>query len=815
MVTAAFDATTSADAILAQWWISIEGIRRRYGSVVPTWAAALSDTPPTTDQVIRDWFEKMPRFKGQEARPLDGTTKPHEFEVRIVDIDDELTDLFSVHDNSCGITYLTVALAAGGLAVTVADATVFTFPCDIFINRETMRCTNIVGNVLTVTRGMYDSEDVAHPLFDSQDNPLSVMVADKPRFMHTREIVLYEDRDGLLEVDAIAFRGFIDTIEEDDGVWVLQCSGFLKRIACRIGETFVEDELLRGLWGATEANGETSHDTREGYTTWCVNVVDGSMFPAGGGHVKIDSEIIKYTSRSFFGAGSDKNQLVLNDVSDTARVYDTPFCRVGRGIFSWVIFKSRRKILDVWDSGRMVDEQDVPWLMGQHEPGATVQQVMHSDDFTGGTTPAEVILQLLTSTGTGLNGAYDTLPAGWGAGIPQAKINSADIRQICWLAAPDLDLAPFCITEPTDLKKWLEENVLRPLLLFFIEDADGVITVRRLWSKTEALRYVTPTVTDHDVLYEIPKYSMGEPPIGEIVIKCNWDPGGDDYWGKVTAILGDGRERYQGVSRTHEIEIKTVYDSRVTRAGKQWHSIDQGDIPDLLAAFLDPIWSNFSLNPCPIIEFEVPYNRLIDVKGGDVALLSCSVLPDLKASARGVSSEYFQIIESKPDPENTSIKCVAWMIGVHDDDTRLLAPSAKVSGYTDPSPAGAPAVRVDLVDAEFANGATVNLRGTATTLTYDVDAFFAGDEVMIVTDDYQPKAGAIPEEATITAKGNGVGTCWIDLAAAPANPPAVGDYIDTARYDSCTAQQKADWAYLADANAQLGAANDDAQKRER
>ena len=559
----------------------------------------------------------------------------------------------------------------------------------------------------------------------------------------------------------------------------------------------------------------SSAESREGSTTWCVRVVDASKFPAGGGHVIIDEEIVRYISTYTLGTTID--HLVLNEVSDATRTWDVPFRFGGRGVFSWDIFGQnfRRMVTAVrWD-GRFLANHYVPRLMSRHAAGAGVRQVMHAADFTGGTTPAEVILQLLTSTGTGLNGAYDTLPAGWGAGIPVAKINSADIRQICWLAAPNLDLYPFCITEPTDLKKWLEENILRPLLLFFIEDADGVITIRRLWSRQEALAYTTPTVVDHDVLFEIPRVSMGEPPIGEIKIKCNWDPGADDYWGKVTAILGDGRERYAGVSRTHEIEIKTVYDSRLTRGGKTWHSSNQGDVPALLAAFLDPIWSNFSLNPCPTVEFEAPYNRLIDLKVGDVVLLTCTVSPDLKASARGLASEYFQIIESKPDPENTSIKCVAWMIGVHDDDTRLLAPSAKVSGYTDPSPLGAPAVRVDLVDAEFANGATVNLRGTATTLDFDVDAFFAGDEVMIVTPDHQPKAGAIPEEATIDATGNGVGTCWIDLTVAPANPPAVGDYIDTARYDSCVVLQKADWAYLADANAQLGAANDDAHKRER
>ena len=129
MPTAPFQATRFSGAVPAEWWIEIEGIRRRYGSQIPSWAFAIPDTG--TNRPIKKYFEKMPRFKGQEVKPLDGRTKPHEFEIRIVDIEDELTELFSVHDDSCGIAYLTVALAAGGLAVTVDDASVFTFPCDI------------------------------------------------------------------------------------------------------------------------------------------------------------------------------------------------------------------------------------------------------------------------------------------------------------------------------------------------------------------------------------------------------------------------------------------------------------------------------------------------------------------------------------------------------------------------------------------------------------------------------------------------------------------------------------------------------------
>jgi len=806
MVTANFQATTSADSITAQWWIEIEGIRRRYGSVVPTWAVGLTDAYP--DRIIRDYFETMPEFRAQEAEPLNGSTKPHEFTVRIVDVNDELTDLFSVHDDTCGIAYLTVAATAAAVNITVDDASVFTFPCDIFVNRETMRCTNIAGNVLTVVRGVYGSEAVAHPLTDENGNPLPVMVADKPRFMHTREVVLYEDRVGLVEADAIAFRGYLLDIQEDQGVWVLQCPGFLRRLSCKIGETLAETELESALCGFLDP--ETPYhpsEDEELYTTWCMKVLDPTNFQASG-HVKVGNEIIKYVAKTAI-----PRFLYMQDPTLVGNVYDREIGNEGRGVFSYEIFGTKGILTDYVhyhdnQTGQLVYKPLYrPALMEAHSVGAKVQQVIHSDDFTAGVDPAAVILQLLTSTGTGLNGAYDTLPKGWGAGIPQAKVDSTGIVEICKLI-PYILYAPFCIPGPTDLKEWLEENILRPCHLFFIETPDGEISVRRLWSKQEAQAYTTPTTIDHDVLLEIPEFTMGDPPIGEITIKINWDPGGDKFYGKIHFILGDGRDRYGGTARNFEIECKTVYDPRVPIGGDVWRGLQLGGANQIMQCYLGPIWENYSLNPCPKVSIEIPYNRYVNAYVGHVFRLTSTVTPDLKNSVRGLSSEWFQIVKAEPNPEKTSIEIEAWMIGVHDDTVRQLAPSAKVKSYTDPSPAGAPAVRVGLEDSEFTDSVAGYL--------YDVDGFAVNDVVNIIDSQYRPKVGAPPPEtATIVDTGRGMGVCWVDFAAAPANPPGAGDFISTARYDDCQATQKSTWAYLADVAETLGAANDPAHERER
>ncbi len=63
--------------------------------------------------------------------------------------------------------------------------------------------------------------------------------------------------------------------------------------------------------------------------------------------------------------------------------------------------------------------------------GSTVQEVCWIED-----TPARAAAKILTSTGAGTNGAYDTLPASWGFALPHPFIDQAGIVRT------DLDMVP-------------------------------------------------------------------------------------------------------------------------------------------------------------------------------------------------------------------------------------------------------------------------------------------------------------------------------------------------------------------------------------
>lgn len=802
MATSGFIATTGEDAIRAYWWIEIEGIRHRFGSRDPAWNPVVGP-----NQHIYPYIEKMPAISPQVAEPLNGTTTPYRFTVDIVDVDEVFTDLMSVFIQA-GYSTLDEDLTENETSIDVVDSTGFTIGDDFFVGRETMLITNIVGNTLTVSRGRYGSRRAEHVDGDPCYN--------KQPFMLTREIVLHENRragmpyleadEGLPETDAIKMRGFLEDAEENNGVWTLHCAGFLRRLNVRIGENLAHSTLKKDLWGGEINAGILGQEAGLGVAGFNVavsNVVligDSTDFQAAG-HVLVDEELIRYIEIATPPPGETFDGLCLSD--DAADFTDHfHFTDTGnRGLLADEIFGS---------DGRIPLHENLPGsaniqksiLMSPHKVGAEVKEVIHSDSFTEGTGPAEVILTLLTSTGDADNGDYDVLPKGWGCGIDEDYIDVTGIENACKEPPLDgFDFAPFVIPEAVDCKDWIEENILRPCLLFFVEDEMGLITVKRMYDRNSAIELTTPTALDNDDLVGLPSIRIGYP-FGEFQVKMNWNPGTDDFLGTVICKLDKGNEYYLGAARKFELECKTLYDPRIGRGRGSWTSGDTGDLPGFLAHYLGVIWDNYALKPIPILRFSVGMNMLYYVQVGQVITLTCSGLVDLRNGDRGVVTEYFQIVEAGPNPERSSVDCVAWMIGGNNSNTRLLAPAAKVKSWD------AVNHRATLYDDTFTDGIKFQ---------YDIDAFAVDDDVMLVDAAYDGLGGGAPAHAAITAihDSTGADDGYLQFAGEPADVPGDGDYVVTGNYNNCQASQTARWAYLADASAELGVVPDDAHKRGR
>jgi hypothetical protein len=104
---------------------------------------------------------------------------------------------------------------------------------------------------------------------------------------------------------------------------------------------------------------------------------------------------------------------------------------------------------------------------------ADIQRFMKQTIFTGATPdapatigpdhPLTIALKVLTSTGAGVNGTYDVLPATMGAAMPNTLV-AADQLELIRSARPDLQME-FSEIASADAKAFVEQQCFRPLNL--------------------------------------------------------------------------------------------------------------------------------------------------------------------------------------------------------------------------------------------------------------------------------------------------------------------------------------------------------------
>ncbi len=105
---------------------------------------------------------------------------------------------------------------------------------------------------------------------------------------------------------------------------------------------------------------------------------------------------------------------------------------------------------------------------------ADIQRFVKQNIFTSATPdapaaigpdhPLTIALKILTSTGAGVNGAYDVLPSSQGAHVPNTLVNVTNIEFFRDAVLPGLQMR-FNEIESDDAKGFIEQQCLRPLNL--------------------------------------------------------------------------------------------------------------------------------------------------------------------------------------------------------------------------------------------------------------------------------------------------------------------------------------------------------------
>lgn len=784
------------DRVRAVWWLDIEGLRVMYGSGVPSWSPADSGT----NRPIIEAFASMPRISAQTIEPLDGSTTPPAATVTIVDVDDRITAILASATRLSARTVLTGDIGAADTNIPVGDSSVFSLPCDVYVDAETMRATAAPnGTTITVTRGMYGSRAVEHKVTTDQGYTRAVYITDRPPFILGRRAWLRESRTDAPEDNQlyqVAYSGRIESVSDVDGAWEIKIGGCLSMLGKVLGLGAPESTLKYPLWGGswddvTNApywdfddmtpggrywhwrDRDAAARWRKACSTWYVYPNSAEGFPDSPGSIVVGSELIRYLGLKENGTFAG-DVLVIDDAqegipNETVDVYYRLDTHRGRGIMSEQIFSSGRHS---WLF------RTLPKLMVAHQVGEQVKLVVCDEDFTAGADPISVLLSILQSSGTGSNGDYDVLPEWYGCGI-----HEDDIDVFGMLAIRDkyigTDPIKFAITDNVEAKEWLEKNILRPYLLNLYEAPNGKLSLARVCSLHEA-EYGNSIEIGEDDLLEIPALEYGAPPIGEIAWEVNKDPGGSRRYGKINVIFDGAREKYGRLARRiGPLPLDTCYIPEITDAGSATVFGGQNNyITPLLTDYISTVWDRFADTPVPKLEIKLSYAWAATLRIGDVLKVTCGGVPNLLTGSRGLAESYFQIIELAPSPAESALKVVALQLGMNERQHRLIAPSAVVVSYN----AGNKTVM--LTQGVYEDSGILPVPGH----------FAAGDKVTFYTSSYD-------EMFYDTIASIGLNTVVLSSGAIA---PVAGWIMEISDYPTQVAGQKAKYASFADADGMLG-----------
>jgi hypothetical protein len=157
----------------------------------------------------------------------------------------------------------------------------------------------------------------------------------------------------------------------------------------------------------------------------------------------------------------------------------------------------------------------------------------------------------------------------------------------------------------------------------------------------------------------------------KITIKHNKHPTKDEYYATSILIFGDVQDWYQSMTAEVELELPTYYERALGMSEKK-HTDPQ--LTPLLRRMAGVIWDRASVYPCPVVSVNTGYS-LIETNVGDIVTLTHDALPNMRTSARGLTSEFYQVMGKTPDPRNGTIE---WVL----ETTQLLmghAASARAS----------------------------------------------------------------------------------------------------------------------------------------
>lgn len=747
-------------------WVEIEGLPYAYGNTSKdsTWF-----TPRAADERfegIRPWFarESLPTIPPQELDHIEGVVAGGACEFDIEDVDGSLSALTASARTDQWLTFASGVSATATGSTDVNGSTSSWASSGVgYVGYETFAYSSKTSTALTISaRGRYRSLAVPHDggalLADTADNTQrrtlpGELVTPYARGLEGRRAWLYAGHSPASVSDCACI--FAGQVEE-----VAFVGGALNtlRISCSQAYAELSQPLFAdlGTFGADVREGADPPEFRLGAVVLLAGgggVADDPTPPFSEGRtVQFAAPNGRYTTtethaaahRRFYEVNGDAFRLGSAFATDTDRaVYSVPglwFKAAGEwGQYGGITTDVIREIVPV------ADVTDGP--------------------FAGNDHPLRALLCVLTSVGGNAdNGAYDVLPRGFGLGIDASRIDVAGIAALAD-ATPDLRVR-FAVLEPvSDAGEWIRENLLKPFGFYLRASLENVLTVGRMSLPGPDVLADEVQIAHGDVV----SYGGWLSDVRSIVGVVDW---------QAAPELTPDREIVPQVKLSQTlmrggrlVRLDYPKSRRVTVSALSLGPQGRGSAGNpIRLSLVDQIAVRFG-QPVALLDVTLGWRQIVREVGDWVSLTSAYV-PSRDAAARGVTSQYWEVVSKKPDLRNMQVQLTLRASAAADQRLRYYAPAMLVAS-------------VSGTDVTVDQTAFVGAGANAT------DAFAVGDEVRAYPpDDWGQRSAAV----TITNISGAV----VTLSSAVASNGYVLLHDDYSAWDVASSSSAQNLAFRSD-----------------
>lgn len=374
--------------------------------------------------------------------------------------------------------------------------------------------------------------------------------------------------------------------------------------------------------------------------------------------------------------------------------------------------------------------------------------------------PLNILLAVLTSTGTGANGAFDWYAESNGLGIDADFVDVAAVLAVRDNYYPgNSHYMSFVIHRRETAIQWLEKEIFKPLNLYPVIDGRG---------RFKVLPFRPPIGTDNAIQQFTDENIVGMPGwdmnlAGMVnAIEYYWDWDGSRFNSQRFDYHSDSINARGPGAKTLKIE------------SKGWHS-DRVDVDTLLDRRTSAVFNRYAVPPLKI-SLKTFFSQWL-TEAGDIVPVTHRNLPDINAGVRGLAAQRMEVIERSVDWAKGGVSLNLLDTGFAHGQYGVISPVMTITGASD--------------STHF----TVSAADAAKYRKY------TAPEVCIY--DHHMRLQVTGITLTAITAGGAVNCDNLGLT------PRAGWKVVFADYDIATEEQRL-YSYIADASHTLGAADADA-----